>query len=98
MEINTRNNVFSKRIIVISLSAVALLGGTVAATTAASASAHHPVSSSKHHQHRTLPRGYHYKSIKNPDCGKDQHAIIVWADKADSSVMICRNGSKVETS
>lgn len=100
MEIKTRSNVFSRRVVVISLAAIAALGGTVAVTTAASASAHHPASQSAGHskQHSRLPHGFHYRSIRNPDCGKDQHAIIVWADKGDTSVMICRDGKTPELS
>ena len=91
-----RSNVYSKRIVIIGLLGIAGLGGTVAATTVACASTTH--ASVQHGQHRVLPSGYHYKNLRNPDCGKDQRAIIVWADKSDQSVMICRNGSAVEPS
>jgi hypothetical protein len=96
MDIRTRSNVFSRRVVVLGLSALALLGVGVGACTAASASPAHPAGHAK--QHRTLPRGYHYRSIRNPDCGKDQRAIIVWADKGDTSVMICHDGKSPELS
>jgi hypothetical protein len=90
---------YSKKVAAIGLMLIAVGGGTVAASTAAHGATHHPAGHAKQHrQHRTLPRGYHYRSIKNPDCGKDQRAIIVWADKGDQSVMICHNGSAVEPS
>lgn len=91
-----KSNVYPRKVAVIGLLAIAALGGTVAAVTSACADSTH--ANVVHGQHRVLPNGYHYRNIKNPDCGKDQRAIIAWADKGDSSVMICRNGSKVETS
>lgn len=92
MEIRTRSNVFSRRVVVIGLASVALLGGTVAVSTCASASPHHA-------NVQQMPKGFHYRYVWHQidDCGRHnagQRKVIIWKGSGDKqSALFCPDGT-----
>jgi hypothetical protein len=100
MEIRTRSNVFSRRVIVLGLSGLAMLGVGVGACTAASGAEHQPA---QHSSSQHLPHWLHWRYATAGEtrsaCGKtSKHGIVEWVGKGDSSWLVCPNGAGMEPS